>query len=394
MMKHPFTTALICFGMFFHSPGIPHAQEVTSCGDTYSGNAFLSGDLDCSGTSLVAVTLSSGSLDLAGFTLSGDPNNPSLVECTGNCTILSSSVMSGRLDGGDRSVYADGVVHVTMENVIVENADWTGIWVNSLVATNVTSQNNSVSGIQITGRRATITDSVLAGNGFRGITIGTNQNNGKFKLSMVRTTVADNADHGIDVQHASLNGDELQILNNGQNGIEGEDAKVKLANSNVSMNNWDGIHNDTFFSLRGSVILKDCTVSLNARDGVRGDTVKATDTIVTGNARRGIDGAVRKAVIKNSTVHDNLIGVTTPHLKMSDSSVLNSLYYGVSARERMILKNTTVLGSPADPGCVDPDCTDVRATEPDTKVTLSGTSDCDTSWNTATAMTLGICALD
>ncbi len=54
--------------------GVTTAAEpiaITSCGQSFKGEAFLAGDLDCSGFSGSAVVIQKGSLDLRGFTITG-----------------------------------------------------------------------------------------------------------------------------------------------------------------------------------------------------------------------------------------------------------------------------------------------------------------------------------
>jgi len=79
---------------------------VTECGQFFHGKGILLGDLDCSAYDGHAVLISSGKLDLAGFTLTQGQGHA--VKCSGNCRIFGPGKLVGNPLGA-QVVRAEGV---------------------------------------------------------------------------------------------------------------------------------------------------------------------------------------------------------------------------------------------------------------------------------------------
>jgi Right handed beta helix region len=140
------------------------ATEVTSCDQEYRGRAYLSGDLDCSGSVSKHVVFNGrGKLDLRGFTLTGG------VVCT-NCTIKGPGTITGSPDAGVRAVNKATIVNVT---ITANGGD--GVEAHrinpanaSVVVRDSIITDNMFYGID-TDRKATVRNSVISGHGLDGL---------------------------------------------------------------------------------------------------------------------------------------------------------------------------------------------------------------------------------
>jgi hypothetical protein len=102
-------------------PAFAGPTELTSCGQTVTGKAFLSADLDCSGTSLHGVELNDhGKLELNGHTLTADSQRLA-VHCLSSCAVHGPGTLTtGGTDAGG--------VHAR-KNLKIKNVTLTGFGV-------------------------------------------------------------------------------------------------------------------------------------------------------------------------------------------------------------------------------------------------------------------------
>jgi hypothetical protein len=231
------------------------AEPVTTCGQVLSDGGFLTADLDCSAyTGGWAVTIERGTLDLAGFTLTGNEteffpmeSTEATVRCLANCDIVGPGVITGGANLGiyawrrltltnvavvdDGTVIGDGIVAyddagngaVFLFNSTVEG--WLGFGVRAerrVVAENTTIRANGSGGIlapdarvllrnvtvdgghgvftnspAVRARSAKIFDSDISGNFGGGV-----DSNGRLVLRDSR--IADNDDYGIKAGSARI----------------------------------------------------------------------------------------------------------------------------------------------------------------------------------------------
>lgn len=101
-------TALLSGVVLLLVAGAPALAQtpVTACGQSVT-DGVLTGDLDCSAYEGIAVD-ARGSVDLAGFTLTGHPDHPA-IQCGGTCTVRGPGVIRGA-DVGFLA-YSEGVFH-------------------------------------------------------------------------------------------------------------------------------------------------------------------------------------------------------------------------------------------------------------------------------------------
>ena len=96
------------FILTLSAAGLAAAQTpVTACGQVVDGNAVLTGDLDCSSyEDAAAIEIRSGTLDLAGYTLSGNESlefccfggrreEEAAIWCSGKCSIVGPGTVIG-----------------------------------------------------------------------------------------------------------------------------------------------------------------------------------------------------------------------------------------------------------------------------------------------------------
>jgi hypothetical protein len=157
--------------------GSSFAQPVaiTTCGQVLAGGGYLTADLDCSGQSVEASTVTlgkNGILDLRGFTLTGyaatvDPFVT--VACEKSCTILGPGTIVGSPYGDLQVVVGFGNhVPTNPRRITVRGATITGGSIG------VSAPKLKIRSATITGNRGTgvwsssakIDDSTITGNGF------------------------------------------------------------------------------------------------------------------------------------------------------------------------------------------------------------------------------------
>jgi hypothetical protein len=148
---------------------------VTSCGQVLAGGGYLTADLDCSGQSTEASTVTlgkNGILDLRGFTLTGyaatlDPFVT--VACEKSCIILGPGTIVGSAHGDLQVVVGFGNhVPTNPRRITVRGATITGGSIG-VSAPRLRLQNATITGNRGTGvwsSIAKIDDSTITGNGF------------------------------------------------------------------------------------------------------------------------------------------------------------------------------------------------------------------------------------
>ena len=321
--------------------------EVTTCGQTVAGNAYLGADLDCTGLSVPAVVLDGGTFDLRGHALTAADNYNGVV-CPRSCTVTS-SVAGGKLmqaagfgtgirtDAGPNELLFVRVSDLTIDG-FHDGAD-----AFNLVASNVTVTNamgNALDAVRLRASHVTIDG---AGYGFFASELlvsdstVTNATNGLFggSLRLDRVTVTgatgigvktfravirdshidDNPGTGIDVESGDFGLLKLSsstVSGNGQRGIDA-DAKVKLKNTSVTDNGLEGIYNMNLVRLTdGSV------VAGNGLDGVWVDDddcprLTVRESTVTGNGIDATCGVSRTCADLSSCAAPSVAKSTCDH---------------------------------------------------------------------------------
>ncbi len=317
------------------------AQEpVTTCGQIVN-NGFLTGDLDCSGYTDGPALIVNHRLNLAGFTLTGNPNERSILAG------LSRIDGPGTITGGLVGITSSFKLKLT-DLVITGNGA------------------NGVSAPRINGSGLTI-----VGNGASGIVQfkipGTALQLGTLRLK--DSAITDNGSVGIDsIGKSSLK--RVDVLRNDGGGCVLRTASLKEIN--VSENLGDAV-DGRHMKLKGAV------VSNNLGDGVVASRLQARDVVVDNNLGDGI------RLLQNNEEKISLTRVT----------VTNSGNYGVQVPDpdlsgKFSIKHSTVSGSchtPVDIAlCVDiGSCVEPKASN------LA----CDTSGLCESAASnWGICGLD
>ncbi|HEY2385494.1 MAG TPA: hypothetical protein VGK30_00915 [Candidatus Binatia bacterium] len=167
MSRHAFVgISLLAFAVVLPGRAAWSKTPVTECGQFFHGKGVLVADLDCSGYDGHAVLMSSGKLDLAGFTIT--QGHGYAVGCSGNCRVIG----PGKLIGNPI-----GFEVVRAESVSVRNVTITG------GNGGVNATNNAKTG------RAAVRDSTITGSQF-GIVADR-------LVKVIRSTVTDNGRDGV-----------------------------------------------------------------------------------------------------------------------------------------------------------------------------------------------------
>jgi hypothetical protein len=195
---------------------------ITTCGQVLSGGGYLTADLDCSGQSVEASTVTlgkNGTLDLRGFTLTGyaatlDPFVT--VACEKGCTILGPGTIVGSPHGDLQVVVGFGNhVSTNPRRITVRDATITGGSIG-VSAPKLKIQNATITGNRGTGvwsSTAKIDDSTITGNGFSTedtIPVGVL---GWEDVRVRRSVITGNALAGI--RAAGIRADDSEITGNG-----------------------------------------------------------------------------------------------------------------------------------------------------------------------------------
>jgi len=403
----------------------PLPVEVTTCGTSLTSAGFLAADLDCTGFPDDAVVLTGGSLDLAGFTLTG--GDAAAVECVDKCVVFSSSpggtITGAAHDGisvGDRGVHSAKaeIFDITVtNNGSPDTADPgrslpdAGITVwgrGSATITNVLSTQNIGDGLHDVGRaKVTVLDSAFTDNDNHGVAVD--------RVKMENVVISGNGGFGLQTSKAKVV--NLQILNNGLDAVYDYlntttpgvfvSTSLKMFDSAVSGNTLGGIRGWV-----GKLKLSNTEISGNTGYGIKtsGKPVKLQDCMVINNTGVGIDVEGSAVKLRDSAVSGNSIGVSFVQKRvfLQNSSVTGNEFFGIEADNGLgfsqkaavvVAKGGIVTGNGTDPSCgVDPTvCADL-ALESTPKFTyLAGTNECETSYVRGSGfpgVSWGICFFD
>ena len=276
--------------------GRSHKAKSLNCGDMITSHAVLYNDLECSGSSGVALTLLKGaSLNLNGKKLIGNESN-NCIEITGDgAKVWNGTVMNCR----------DGILITGESNEIlqVEVRDNNRVGIHILGGSSneislSTVNNNSREGVYIEkGNRNRIDQSTVNNNGREGIYIeGGNRNR------IDQSTVNNNGREGIYIQRPN------------SNEMEGGDNN-EISRSIVNNNRRQGIHIEGGESNRISRTI----VENNARHGIQielielensggtagGNNNEISRSTVRGSCRDGIEIVGNKNLVLHNHVEDN-----------------------------------------------------------------------------------------
>ena len=150
------------------------AVEVNTCGQRFSGDGFLSADLDCSGYVGTPIEIDgNGSLDLRGFTITAQnvathPDGAYAVFCDGSCSIYGGGgtiIANGTPDSGNyvAAVFSEGNIFVT--DLTLRESNYLGIRANGKAEVINSTLADNHQGIGA-NRSLRVTNSSVTGNGW------------------------------------------------------------------------------------------------------------------------------------------------------------------------------------------------------------------------------------
>ncbi len=347
------------------------ATEVTTCGEVYSGDGFLSADLDCTGFPTVAITIDGGNLDLQGFTLTGGMSNA--VRCTASCTVTSSLAGGMIVGAGGAAVGAFGAsqpVNITVTNVTLDS---------------------NVIGVSTDFGPVTVEDATVSNTTFTAVSSGAG-----FLAKVVRTTITTAGGWGV-------TGDPAKLIDSTVTGamIGAIGSRVVLQGSTIDGSTTDGVSTTIARVVDGFVVnntedgivvgslgklyILRSAVSGNGEDGLSATggnppaTIKASS--ITGNAKRGVHATGRVKVTLNSTITGNgLDGIFAT---------------GTTECDKVTVVDSAVTGNSIDGATcgVTQTCSDVSACRLPTIINTT----CDTSYDSNSGFpgtNWDVCALD
>ncbi len=236
------------------------AADVTTCGQIVAGKGELIADLDCTGFPGAAVIVNKGSLNLAGFTLTGGDDDG--VFCDRSCRVFSDPPGGSIVGSGFQGIESDRSVRA--EFITVSGSGWEAIEAGErLFARGVLASGNLVTG------------GTAALSAFPG------------RIKLRESTVTANAGVGVWSGKSAVLVDS-DVTANDADGV-GASQKVKLKRSTVSGNGGFGVDAS---SKDGKVTVKESSVEFNTLSGVfAGLRVKGKDSAINSN---GVHGVVTK----------------------------------------------------------------------------------------------------
>jgi len=353
--------------------------EVTTCGQTVSGSAFLSGDLDCSGSVGAAIILDGGTLDLRGFTVTASSTAGDGVTCTKSCKIVSDPPGGTFVaPGGNTSIDGDSGVANLTENIRIENVVVDG------GARGIGSDHGSI----------VLIDSLVKNTTSFGIALGSTGR----RVRLVRSTIENVGEHGIAATRVQLLDSFVQ--NAGEYGLFAHIAVVK--GSTVTGNTLGGVH------AGGRAKILDSTITGNGTEGVDGGveaSIRVVRSDVSGNVGPGVaaqEGPVR--VIDSTVTNNGGDGVITSGgtdlVTVDGSTVTGNGRYGIHHASigvdcpiRVVDSVATGNGTGVNCG-VSETCADIAACMPPDVV---GSTSCDRSYDIGSGFpgtSWGLCSLD
>ncbi len=268
---------------------------ITSCGQSFKGEAFLTGDLDCSGFEGSAVSIENGTLDLKGFTITGGQLHGIL--CERRCEIIggggtiSSAGINGIRNAGRR---------ITIHDLTIEESGVAGVgvpespprdWRSRVQVSNCRFVGNGTRGI--IARSAEITDSTFSDNGRDGVFIAKSvivtgsffsghSDDGVYSEGKARFIDSVSVGNGLSGVRAVRKADiiDSQIFDNDRAGVTGP--RLAISNSSITDNGLWGVLATRWLRVDGSTIID------NGTDSKVCSTVACADLAST--RLRGIQG--------------------------------------------------------------------------------------------------------
>ncbi len=322
-------------------PAAVPPTEVNTCGQVFSGNGFLSGDLDCSAfdtPGFADVQIQGGTLDLQGFTLTSAGLG---VTCTKSCKVISNPPGGTITSDGLGTVLAvsagppvgsvnlrisdvflnDGRVSTTSGNIKLIDSTVTGITSGIVAAIRTASSTARLLRSVVTGNAGTgidsaktkVIDSEVSNNGEIGVF-------GSTGVTIKRSTVSGNGFDGVRTNSKSVRVTDSSITGNGIAGIDLPfSSKAKVVRSDISGNAAQGILGDS----PRRIIVRVSTITNNGAEGIRQEalsltnTIKLSDSTITGNA---LDGIAQIDMFASTTCQLTLKGTTTVTGNGTDAS--------------------------------------------------------------------------
>jgi hypothetical protein len=248
---------------------------ITTCGQVVTTNAVLTQDLTCPGSSGVIVGAAGITIDLKGFTLTGDrsPNHYGVLDGSFSRIKIENGVVRNFYDGVDAGSSA-----VTVSNVVASGSVLAGIF------------------ICCASTSSSISSSTASGNGGDGINVG------GASVRIHSTNASGNAGHGIEVGGGFASIRSSTASGNGGNGIYATGDNASITSSAASGNGNSGI-----VVVGNSARIKSAAASGNAGIGiaVQGDSASIASSSASGNGNTGIGVAGSSAAIKGNLTDAN-----------------------------------------------------------------------------------------
>jgi len=294
-------------------PQASHAQTPVTCGETLSGTGVLSGS--CTGT----ITITKGTLQLGGFTLSGA--GLAAVDCQGSCRVEG----PGSIESLGSQFGILGASRVRVENVSISGHGTAGIKTGTFGGCRVEDSTITGNGTGIESTRIKVSNSSVddnTGTGIVSVSRGVKLGDG--------TSVSGNGRHGIrtDISAEDANRavfSDCFVDGNGEFGVIAKNVKAKRTTFNA--NGLGGVSADLSSPTPNRAQLTDCEVNLNGETGVSGKTVKLKRTTVAFNVKDGVSTEISEedknlAQISACTIAFNgEFGVIAKSIKYSASTI-------------------------------------------------------------------------
>ncbi len=265
--------ALLATGSGAGSSTIP----ITTCGQVVTTNAVLTQDLTCPASSGVIVGAAGITIDLKGFTLTGDrsPNHYGVLDGSYSGVKVENGVVRNFYDGVDAGSSANSV---TVSNVVASGSVLAGIF------------------ICCASGSASISSSTVSGNGGDGIIVG------GVSARIQSSNASGNAGHGIEISGGFASIRSSTASGNGGNGIYATGANASIASSTASGNASSGI-----VVVGDSAQIKSAAASGNAGIGiaVQGDSASIASSTASGNGNTGVGVVGSSAAIKGNFTDAN-----------------------------------------------------------------------------------------
>ena len=355
-----------------------HADvPVASCGQEIEGDAYLTGDLDCTGAgNEYGIVMLRGRLDLRGHTLRID--SPTSGE-----GVTAVYCFNFNLGCGVRSTVPGGHIEC------LPNAGRTaGISTQGPLRVSDIRISGCDFGMDSYGDNMTLDNSVIEDNQVGIIT-------GHGNVTMSNSQVLNNG-QGIDAIRIKL--DNVTIQDNADFGLNA--VRVKMRDSSVSRNGGNGIQR----SPRGTdrIDIRDSVIEDNGNHGIdRGNRVKLKQVTLSGNGGAAVR-LVEKLTARDTVIENNRIGIeNTCYIKTSRSRIATNALQGVFSGGpqvcggRLKFRSTVLEQNGHDATCgVSALCGDFVTFEaPPIHTSTSCESSID-SGSTPPGTTWGVCALD